>query len=199
MPRVRHTDIDVKVGDWVYLNVKKNAVWRDPFSEISLDVWGKRAQQIPDICDEDDLERIRKAVAFGRLFVSDKEPPKEAELAQEKGERDIYLRELLTHSTEHIKEQIGNLSNTAIECLLNLELQRPKPRKTLIDSLKRKIKKYAAELAIGIDGGGKDGIVESYIRKPVKEGQRPLKRERPDTPLGKEPEAKDVKTVNRRQ
>jgi hypothetical protein len=187
MPRIKPDDIEIAAGDWVYLNVKKNAIWKDQFSGVDLNVWGQTAQQVPDFCDEEDIRRIKTAIAFGRLFVSRDKPPDKGELAQKMGERDIQLRELITHSASFIKGKIGGLSNTELECLHNFELQKPESlrRKTVLKMLEKKITAYAAEFAVGIEGGGKEGMIGNFVRPPLEEGKRPLKKEPPDTPLAR--------------
>ncbi len=184
MPRIRPEDVKIEVGYWVYLNLKQNAIWKDEYSGISLDVWTKTMQQIPEDCDASDLRTIKKAVAFGRLFVSP-EKPDDIQKAQEKGRQSIYLRELLTRSKKYIEANMDTMNNTDLEILHNLELQKgSESRKTVLKMLEKKIKEYASEFAVGIEGGGKKGMVERFVRQPVDKGGRPLKNEPPDIAFG---------------
>jgi len=192
MPRIKPHEVEVKVGDWVCLNLKTSAIWKDEYSGINLSVWGDTYQQIPPECDNEDLDRIRKGVVTNRLFVL-QEKPADVAKAREMGERSVYLRELLTHSTDFIKGKLDTLSNTDIECLYNLEFRKKDQRKSLIKVLSAKIKTYASEFAAGTVGAGKEGMVENFVRERVEDGKRPLKDEPPDTPLNKEPEVNEPK------
>ena len=184
MPRIRPEDVKIEPGYWVCLNLKQNAVWRDEYSGISLDVWSNTMQQIPKNCDASDLRTIKRAVAFGRLFVS-AEKPDDIQKAQESGRQSIYLREFLTRSKKHIEANLESLSNTDLEILHNLELQKgSEARKSVLKLLEKHIKKYASEFAVGIEGGGKKGMVETFVRQQVEKGERPLKDEPPDLVFG---------------
>ncbi len=186
MPRVRPSDIDIKPGYWVYLNLKKNAIWKDAYSGVQLDVWSRTSQEIPADCDEEDIFRLRRAVVAGLLFVSKKEPL-DVNQAQKEGERAIYLRDVISHSSQYMKSMMGEFSSTDIECLHNMELQKgDMARKTVLSFLSKKIKIYASEFAAGESGGGKEGLIENFVREQVVKGERPLKKEPPDVEIGQD-------------